>query len=814
MKKTYPIAAKFPSPATRSHRPARRAAATSRATAPARAWSIERFEPRTLMSNSALLSTTAAWGGSSFGPLSPTIVAIPLVGPVLSAGPQVPGGLTATPISSSTVQLTWSDSDPTVTAYSVLRSTDGVNFSPVATVGGGYSQSYLDTSLSSNTTYQYEVAAIGAVPALSSDPSDSASAQTLLIAPSTLNAATGAGSSVSLSWTPGDPSSTGYAIYRSCNGGQTFSKLAVAPSNSPSYVDGSVATGTSYVYQVVAQTANNYSAASPQAITTTPLAAPTGLVAAANGGSSVTLSWTAADPNATGYYVLRSTGGAAYSVVGTLSGLASTSFVDTGLSSLTSYSYEIKAVGPVTSSALSAPATVTTTLNAPVSVTAAASSWWVNVSWTNADPSATGYTLLRSTDGTNFSPIATITSAATTSYSDKTVSAGTTYNYEVQATTPGFASAASAASKVVAPTLAGAISVTTRYTNELVITASGSADSIFVSQSGATISIFADGQTFTAAVPAAGVFIYTRGGADSITLASSLTATTTLETIDGAATTISSQAANVTAWVDSADSFSGLGSVHYVSAYAGGTSKAVGAALPNPSDSGTTKVVNQSLFGTGPVAGDVNQGSVGDCYFLSSLAAFAGEKPSVLINSAVDMGDGTYTVQMYQAGVATYYRVSNQFATGGFGGFNFAYPGASGSIWAMVLEKAYAYARSGANTYASLNSGWMSTVYANFGVACTNIFPSNYSSSAFYTMISGALSSGKAITFGTSNAPNLVNSHAYTLVSAYIDANGNAEYVVRNPWGVQGDSLENSQGYATLTFAQVQANFFAGTMAT
>ena len=50
--------------------------------------------------------------------------------------------------------------------------------------------------------------------------------------------------------------------------------------------------------------------------------------------------------------------------------------------------------------------------------------------------------------------------------------------------------------------------------------------------------ILADGKTYTDPAPAAGLFIYTRGGADSIALASSVTAHTTVETIDAAVTTI------------------------------------------------------------------------------------------------------------------------------------------------------------------------------------------------------------------------------------------------------------------------------------
>jgi hypothetical protein len=107
----------------------------------------------------------------------------------------------------------------------------------------------------------------------------------------------------------------------------------------------------------------------------------------------------------------------------------------------------------------------------------------------------------------------------------------------------------------------------------------------------------------------------------------------------------------------------------------------------------------------------------------------------------------------------------------------------------------------------------MGTVYANLGVASTNFFPANYTESQFYTMLSTDLASGKAVTLGTVTAPNLVSGHAYTLISASIDNNGVTHYVVRNPWGVSGDSLENSSGYATLTFAQMKANFYDGCQA-
>jgi hypothetical protein len=224
--------------------------------------------------------------------------------------------------------------------------------------------------------------------------------------------------------------------------------------------------------------------------------------------------------------------------------------------------------------------------------------------------------------------------------------------------------------------------------------------------------------------------------------------------------------------------------------------------------------VNASLFGTGPVIGDVNQGEVGDCYFMSSLAAFADVKPSVLVNSAVDMGDGTYVVQFMSGSTPTYVRVNNTFSTGGFAcGFLYAFPGASQNIWASVIEKAFCEFRTGANTYASIGGGWMSEVYADLGVNSQSFNFSSYNANTFYTLISSDLAKGDAVTLATPNSPpNLVGDHAYTLLSTLM-VNGIPMFTVRNPWGVSGDSLENGQGQATLTFAQVVANFEAFTQA-
>lgn len=471
-----------------------------------------------------------------------------------------------------------------------------------------------------------------------------------------------------------------------------------------------------------------------------------------------------------------------------MTGVSVNSYVDTTAKSGTAYSYEVAAfAGPITSQATAA-ATVTTLLATPASLTATPVGAFVSLAWVAKDAAATGYNVLRSSDGVTFTQLTKVSGGAT-SYVDNSTAAGQTYFYQVQACTDTNTSAACKAVMIALPQgNASGVQITTRFGNELVITASGVDDTVSLTQSGSTLTIDGDGQTFTETIPAAGVFLYTRGGGDSIQVDQTVTAPLTIDSIDGANTLINTAGTNVTAWIDSTDSLTGTASTHSVANFAGGVSKAAGASLALAHDAGATSKANLSLFGTGPVAADVNQGQVGDCYFLSSLAAFAGANPKVLTQSAVDMGDGTYAVQFYKNGSPVYVRVSNMFSN------SFARAGANNTIWALVLEKAFAYFRTGANTYASINGGWMGEVYSDLGVKSTGFTPSATSDGDLSKMLSQELANGQAVTFGTQNAPNLVKSHAYTLVGVTTDAGGVNHYTVRNPWGASGQCAGEQPG--------------------
>jgi len=77
------------------------------------------------------------------------------------APPAVPSSLTATAVSSSQINLAWMDNAANEEGFKIERSTDGMNFLPLVTLGSNVT-GYSDTGLSPSTTYYYRVYAYNA----------------------------------------------------------------------------------------------------------------------------------------------------------------------------------------------------------------------------------------------------------------------------------------------------------------------------------------------------------------------------------------------------------------------------------------------------------------------------------------------------------------------------------------------------------------------------------------------------------------------------------------------------------------------------
>ena len=148
----------------------------------------------------------------------------------------------------------------------------------------------------------------------------------------------------------------------------------------------------------------------------------------------------------------------------------------------------------------------------------------------------------------------------------------------------------------------------------------------------------------------------------------------------------------VIVWADSTDDTStSLATVHLVSSFMDGVSKATFASLPNPTDTASSTISpNLSLFGAGPTDNDVNQGSITDSFLMAPLAALAKAEPIMIRNSVVDMGDGTYAVQFFgSSGKPEFVRVSDVFGAGSHDGyFGASIPARSILSGNLVMEKA------------------------------------------------------------------------------------------------------------------------------
>ncbi len=108
---------------------------------------------------------------------------------------------------------------------------------------------------------------------------------------------------------------------------------------------------------------------------------------------------------------------------------------------------------------------------------------------------------------------------------------------------------------------------------------------------------------------------------------------------------------------------------------------------------------------------DINQGSLGDCYWMAGMAAVAQAQPQLIEKLIKDNGDGTYSVTLYEWGQEKTVVVDNKFPTRSSGGLAYADKGATvdnkAELWPALLEKAWAVMKSGGQGtgYADIEGG-------------------------------------------------------------------------------------------------------------
>ncbi len=264
-------------------------------------------------------------------------------------------------------------------------------------------------------------------------------------------------SSITLSWTNYLTGATGYTVQRSSNGTSWTTLSSSLSSSTYTYTDSGLPANTPYYYRVQA---NNGTLESNIVAAMTQPPAPTNLTASYNASNqTVTLNWTKNGLSTTDYAVDVSTdGGVTWTTqtAGISSGSGSASYTDTSAPELATLKYRVRAVYGSNSSAPTSVATVTTTvLKAPTGLSVTAGGNSAVLKWTDGTTTNSTVSVERSTDGANWTVIASVNHGVQT-YTNSPVTEGGTYyyrvrNYDSAATPPTYSAYATASAVTVPP---------------------------------------------------------------------------------------------------------------------------------------------------------------------------------------------------------------------------------------------------------------------------------------------------------------------------------------------------------------------------
>jgi calpain-15 len=192
---------------------------------------------------------------------------------------------------------------------------------------------------------------------------------------------------------------------------------------------------------------------------------------------------------------------------------------------------------------------------------------------------------------------------------------------------------------------------------------------------------------------------------------------------------------------------------------------------------------------------DILQGSLGDCYYLSTLSAIAEFPKRImrLFDTQDYQPSGCYTANIYEMGVETDFVVDSYFPCTKDGKIAFSGPKierGTTELWVLILEKAWAK-RFG--SYWDIDAGLTEDVLTDLtGAPCECI---DISSENIWTKIYEANTKNYIMTSGSSgddgcgdlvSEVGLITLHAYAIIDAQeIKTKRGVERLlnIRNPWG-------------------------------
>lgn len=241
-------------------------------------------------------------------------------------------------------------------------------------------------------------------------------------------------SQINLSWTNNPDTVTGLYVERSLSPKGPWKRVINVPANAASCANASLVAATTYYYRVMLNDAPYSNVASATTLSRATDRSPGNLSAIVNSSNEIDLTWSEIPGDITGFKIERCEGKGCADFIEIANVAANvTSYQNTDLTALTSYSYRVRAYKESSHYAYSKPVSATTLRSTvPPSVPKglvanAVSSSQINLSWNSeaVDSRAAGYNVYQYGER--------IGSTIGTSYTVKRLTPNTQYCYSVQA---------------------------------------------------------------------------------------------------------------------------------------------------------------------------------------------------------------------------------------------------------------------------------------------------------------------------------------------------------------------------------------------
>ena len=198
---------------------------------------------------------------------------------------------------------------------------------------------------------------------------------------------------------------------------------------------------------------------------------------------------------------------------------------------------------------------------------------------------------------------------------------------------------------------------------------------------------------------------------------------------------------------------------------------------------------------------DVNQGTIGDCYYVSSAASLA-KYPNLIFQIFITKeinNEGYFILKFFIDGKFQRVIVDDYLPVNEKGDLIFARPNKN-EIWCCILEKAWAKVNGG---YVNIVAGWMHEVLECFtGYPSETFINTNTKERVLWEKLEFAHSKDCICSCSTKKDvgdTGLVGTHAYSIIGLYkIESKGKIVRLVklRNPYGYlewNGDWSDNSE---------------------